>query len=167
MRNSVSNRYIKTGLDFEASAELPKDPPPTAAPLLPPSPQSPRPQEAFDLNERGLNDYNRGRFPEALNYFQQALVIHREVGNRAGEGTTLNNIGLVYDNQGQYDQALNQYQQALVIVRECMSEYACVHAHMPLTMWVTPAWFLPWHSDYDTGSRYHRNLTSAAHTRER
>ena len=46
------------------------------------------------------------------------MVIRREVGDRAGEGTTLNNIGGVYHDQSQYDQALNQYQQALVIARE-------------------------------------------------
>jgi tetratricopeptide (TPR) repeat protein len=71
-----------------------------------------------DLNERGLAAYTQGQYPEALNYFQQALVIAREVGNRAGEGTTLNNIGLVYQAQGRYDQALQNYQQALVVSRE-------------------------------------------------
>ena len=45
-------------------------------------------------------------------------MIHREVGNRAMEGTTLNNIGAVYDNQGLYEQALASYNQALVIARE-------------------------------------------------
>jgi tetratricopeptide (TPR) repeat protein len=60
----------------------------------------------------------RGQYDQALHNYQQALVITREVGNRAGEGTTLNNIGLVYDALGQYDQALETYQQALVIHRE-------------------------------------------------
>ena len=60
----------------------------------------------------------QGQYDQALSNFQQALVIRREIGNRAGEGATLNNIGAVYRAQGQYDQALSQYRQALVIARE-------------------------------------------------
>jgi tetratricopeptide (TPR) repeat protein len=43
---------------------------------------------------------------QALTYYQQALPIMREVGDRAGEATTLNNIGAVYDNLGDRQQAL-------------------------------------------------------------
>jgi tetratricopeptide (TPR) repeat protein len=74
--------------------------------------------DAHDLTERDLSSYNQGQYQSALNYFQQALVIQRGVGDRAGEGTTLNNIGLVYDARGQYDQALENYRQVLVIHRE-------------------------------------------------
>jgi tetratricopeptide (TPR) repeat protein len=73
---------------------------------------------AFDLNERGVTSYRQGQYPEALNYYQHALVIYREVENRAGEGITLNNIGDVYRARGQYDQALNYCQQGLVIARD-------------------------------------------------
>ena len=55
---------------------------------------------------------------QSFHQFQPALVIKREVGNRAMEGTTLNNIGLVYQAQGRYPEALNQFQQALVIAQE-------------------------------------------------
>jgi tetratricopeptide (TPR) repeat protein len=50
--------------------------------------------------------------------YQQALAILREVGDRAGEGTTINNIGKVYKAQGRYAEALGMYQQALAILRE-------------------------------------------------
>jgi tetratricopeptide (TPR) repeat protein len=75
---------------------------------------------AYDLFliERAISSYNQGRFQSALNYYQQALVIAREVGDRAGEWTILNNIGSVYHYCGQYDQALENFQQALVIHRE-------------------------------------------------
>jgi tetratricopeptide (TPR) repeat protein len=53
-----------------------------------------------------------------LDYFGQALAICREVGDRAGEGTTLNNLGRVYDDLGQKQQALDYYEQALAIRRE-------------------------------------------------
>ncbi|MCK4600418.1 tetratricopeptide repeat protein [Candidatus Bipolaricaulota bacterium] len=74
--------------------------------------------ELADLLARGHAAYGKGSYEEALNYYKQALVISREVGHRAGEGTTLNNIGLVYCGQGQYDQALEYCKQALVIFRE-------------------------------------------------
>src|SRR5262249_54605989 len=55
---------------------------------------------------------------QALDYYQQALPITREVGDRAGEAATLGNIGAVYDNLGDWQQALAYYQQALPITRE-------------------------------------------------
>ncbi len=63
--------------------------------------------------------YNKiGQSQEALNYYQQALPISREVGDRPGEAVTLNNLGTVYTNIGQPQEALNYYQQALPIRRE-------------------------------------------------
>ncbi|MCB0214303.1 MAG: CHAT domain-containing protein, partial [Anaerolineae bacterium] len=55
----------------------------------------------------------QGRYEAALESYQQALTILREVGDRAGEGTALNNIGFVYRAQGRYEAALNSYQQAI------------------------------------------------------
>ena len=43
---------------------------------------------------------------------------HRELGDRAGEGSTLNDIGLVILNQGRYAEALKQFQQVLAIRQE-------------------------------------------------
>ena len=48
------------------------------------SPGAPTP-DASELTERGTAAYNKGRYPESLNYFQQALVIAREVGDCTGE----------------------------------------------------------------------------------
>ena len=55
---------------------------------------------------------------EALKYYEQALRIKREVGDRGGEGTTLNNLGGVYNALGQKQEALKYYEQALRIKRE-------------------------------------------------
>jgi tetratricopeptide (TPR) repeat protein len=77
--------------------------------------------DEFDFHRliaRGDDARNRGWYPEALNYYRQALVISREVGHRADEGMALNSIGGVYHDQGLYGQALENYQQALVIARE-------------------------------------------------
>ena len=62
--------------------------------------------EGTTLNGIGGVYANQGRYAEALEAYEQALAIGREVGDRAGEGTTLNNIGVVYDDQGRYAEAL-------------------------------------------------------------
>src|SRR5262249_59200004 len=51
-------------------------------------------------------------------YYQQALPICRQVGDRAGEAATLNNIGMVYTRRGDGENALHHYQQALPITRQ-------------------------------------------------
>ena len=53
-----------------------------------------------------------------LDFYQQALVIQMEAGDRFGGGATLKSIGMVYDRQGKYNEALKAYQQALVIASE-------------------------------------------------
>jgi tetratricopeptide (TPR) repeat protein len=53
-----------------------------------------------------------------LDYYEQTLVILREVEDRSGEGATLNNLGLVYDDLGNKQDALHYFEQALVIRRE-------------------------------------------------
>lgn len=70
------------------------------------------------LLSRGTDAIDIGQYDEALNYYNQALVIAREVGDRVGEGTSLACIGFVYEAKGQHDQALEYFNQALVITRE-------------------------------------------------
>ncbi|MEG5197565.1 MULTISPECIES: CHAT domain-containing protein, partial [unclassified Microcoleus] len=55
---------------------------------------------------------------EALKYYNQALPIRREVGDRSGEARTLNGIGAVYDNISEPQEALKYFNQALPIMRE-------------------------------------------------
>ena len=56
--------------------------------------------EGVALNNIGMVHDSRGRYAEALEAYQQALAIRRDVGDRAGEGVTLNNIGQVYETRG-------------------------------------------------------------------
>jgi tetratricopeptide (TPR) repeat protein len=53
-----------------------------------------------------------------LDYSQQALAFHRDIGNRATEASVLNLMGTAYHQMKQYQQAMESYQQALVIARE-------------------------------------------------
>ena len=70
------------------------------------------------LLNRGTDAIDIGKYDEALNYYNQAIVIAREVGDRAGEGVSLACIGFVYEAKGQHDQALEYFNQALVIAHE-------------------------------------------------
>ena len=53
-----------------------------------------------------------------MTYYEQALAIAREVGNRDGEGTALNSLGGLYYALGQDAQAIQSLEQALALRRE-------------------------------------------------
>ena len=53
-----------------------------------------------------------------MKYYNQALLIQREVSDRFGEARTLTNIGEVYQAIGKPEEALKYYNQALPIQRE-------------------------------------------------
>ncbi|MEE3718851.1 tetratricopeptide repeat protein [Tumidithrix elongata RA019] len=74
--------------------------------------------EEATLNNIGLIYSRLGQSSKALAYYQQALAIIKEVGDRDGEGVTLNNIGAVYRGLGQYSKALEYYRQSLAIIKE-------------------------------------------------
>ncbi|MFN5396923.1 MAG: CHAT domain-containing protein [Pseudanabaena sp.] len=70
------------------------------------------------VNNIGLVYRELGQYTEALNYYQKALAINREIGDSSLRGIYLNNIGGIYQIIGQYSQSLDYYQQALVIGKQ-------------------------------------------------
>ena len=54
----------------------------------------------------------------AIEYYQQALQIAREIGDRRNEGVWLGNLGLAYSALGEMERAIEYYQQGLQIARE-------------------------------------------------
>ncbi|WP_051340260.1 tetratricopeptide repeat protein, partial [Planktothrix agardhii] len=74
--------------------------------------------EADRLLDQGIEEYDHSQYRQALQSWQQALLIYREIGDRGGESNALGNLGSAYDSFGQYQQAINYYQQALTISRE-------------------------------------------------
>ncbi|EDN65129.1 conserved hypothetical protein [Beggiatoa sp. PS] len=49
-----------------------------------------------------------------MDYYQQALKIKREIGDRRGVGNNLTNIGVVYQNLGQYQKSFGLTSASLV-----------------------------------------------------
>ena len=74
--------------------------------------------QSATLGNMGIVYRYQGKLKEALEHLQQALKIHREIGNKNGEANDLNNMGCVYQIQGKLKEALEHLQQALKIHRE-------------------------------------------------
>jgi tetratricopeptide (TPR) repeat protein len=74
--------------------------------------------QSVSLNNIGHVFQIQGNLEKSLKYYQQALKINREIGNKDGEAVNIGNIGVIYRIQGNLKYALKYYQQALEINRE-------------------------------------------------
>ncbi len=74
--------------------------------------------EADKLFKHELSHVGRGEFPEALQSYEQALMIYKQIGNREGEANSLGNVGLAYNHLGEYKTAIDYHQNSLVIAQE-------------------------------------------------
>ena len=70
------------------------------------------------LGKLGILHDSLGEVARAIEFYQQALDIAREIGDRRGEGNHLGNLGLAYSALGEMARAIEYYQQALDIARE-------------------------------------------------
>lgn len=70
------------------------------------------------LRQQGIEQYRTSQWDEALESWQQALVIYRDISNRVSEADILGKIAIVYSSQGYYTQALDYYWQSLNLKRE-------------------------------------------------
>jgi len=66
----------------------------------------------------GIQQFQNNQIAAALNSWQQALTIYREIKDRSGEGQALGNLGFAYVFLKDYSQALNYLQQWLTITQE-------------------------------------------------
>jgi CHAT domain-containing protein/tetratricopeptide (TPR) repeat protein len=82
------------------------------------SENDPRILEADRLFQQGIQQYESSQFETALQSWQQALIIVREIKNRQGERAILDNLGLAYHALGNYAKAIEYHQESLVIARE-------------------------------------------------
>ncbi|MEG4169245.1 MULTISPECIES: CHAT domain-containing tetratricopeptide repeat protein [unclassified Microcoleus] len=72
----------------------------------------------YRLFKQGHQQHKLSQFPEALQSWEQALAIYREIGYRQGEASSLGNLGTVYYSLGQCHKAIEFHEQSLVISRE-------------------------------------------------
>jgi tetratricopeptide (TPR) repeat protein len=69
-------------------------------------------------NNLGLLAGHRGDYAAAEEYYEQALLLAREIGERAGEGTALANLGWLAGMAAKYEEAYAAYAGSLRIARE-------------------------------------------------
>ena len=67
------------------------------------------------LGTVGLSHHRLGEVQKAIEYYEQALVIAREIGDRQGEGDALGSLGLAYASLGELQKATSLLQQAKAI----------------------------------------------------
>jgi tetratricopeptide (TPR) repeat protein len=77
-----------------------------------------RPMEGALLGNLGLGYFHLGAARRAIEYYEQQLIIMREIGNRWVEGTTLLHLGNAYAALGEIRRAIDCQEQALRIARE-------------------------------------------------
>jgi tetratricopeptide (TPR) repeat protein len=59
-----------------------------------------------------------GSAHKAIEYYEQVLVIMREIGDRRGEGNALGNLGSAYFTLGECKTAVDYYKKRLAIAQE-------------------------------------------------
>ena len=77
-----------------------------------------RKAQADRLLQQGIEQLNISQYESALQSWQQALVIYREIKDRRGEGWALGNLGIAYGNLGDYAKVIDYSEQHLAIARE-------------------------------------------------
>src|SRR5919202_1185428 len=77
-----------------------------------------RKAEADRLFNQGLEQFQTSQFQAALQSWQQALIVYREIKDRQSEGKALGNLGIAYLSLGDYAKAIEYAQQQLAIARE-------------------------------------------------
>ena len=91
-----------------------KIPPPQVLAQNPAGPKA----EADRLLKQGVEQFQTSQFQAALQSWQQALIIYREIKDRQSEGKALGNLGIGYLFLGDYTKVIEYAQQQLAIARE-------------------------------------------------
>lgn len=75
-------------------------------------------ESIFALNRIGTIYSDLGEKLKALEYYQKAIPVAKQLEEKALEGGTLNNIGSIYNALGNRKEAINYYEQSLILTRE-------------------------------------------------
>ncbi|MEA5476760.1 tetratricopeptide repeat protein [Pseudanabaena galeata UHCC 0370] len=114
--------------------------------------------EADRLVKQGNQQSQISQFDLAIQLWQQALTIYREIKYQQGEAGTLGNLGNTYRSLGKYDKAIEFYLQNLVIERELKNRLGEVNTLRNLGLAYSAL------AKYDKAIEYH--LQSLAMSRE-
>ena len=82
-----------------------------------PSTQDKKEAQATALGNLGIILRQRGELEKALEHYQKALGLHKEIGHRLGEATDLGDLGIVFGQEERFDDAETHFQKALEIHR--------------------------------------------------
>ncbi|MEL7039272.1 MAG: tetratricopeptide repeat protein, partial [Cyanobacteria bacterium J06592_8] len=66
-------------------------------------------KKASQLFQQGRQQYRKNEYKAALQSWQEALKIYREIDDRKGVASSLNNLGNAYRRLGQYQEAIEYY----------------------------------------------------------
>jgi len=69
-------------------------------------------------NPRGAGKLHHGEARRAIEYYEQALVIYRDFGERRGEAAVLGDLGIAYATLGDVHNAIGYFEQVLAVSRE-------------------------------------------------
>jgi tetratricopeptide (TPR) repeat protein len=76
-----------------------------------------RQAEAEQLRRTGFRQLSAYQYQGAIESFQAALEIYREIGDAFGQASSLYGLGWAYDDLGQLQKAIESYQDSLAIAR--------------------------------------------------
>ena len=66
----------------------------------------------------GTHTVNWANPRKAIEYYEQALKISKEIGDKRGDGNSLGNLGLAYSQLGETRKAIEYHEQALKVSKE-------------------------------------------------
>jgi tetratricopeptide (TPR) repeat protein/energy-coupling factor transporter ATP-binding protein EcfA2 len=75
-------------------------------------------EEATITGNMGIVYKTRSELDKALEMYEKALAIYKELGNSEGMAANYTNMGSVYNTRGELDKALEMYEKALAIYKE-------------------------------------------------
>ena len=71
--------------------------------------------KSFVFGHLGLTYQQLGYVRKAIEYYEQALKISKEIGDRRGEGNRLGNLGIAYSELGEPRKAIEFLKESLAI----------------------------------------------------
>jgi serine/threonine protein kinase len=77
---------------------------------------------AIAIHQMGNVYYDQGKYEDAIQTLESALVTFREIGDQGYASRSLNNLGNVANDLGEFSKAMNYYEQTLAIDRDIGSK---------------------------------------------